>query len=90
MKASGPRIIAGLDSPFVDIDRRTTGFFVTVDAWRKKGGRGKGEEENVIVKFDGLTYSELECIGFTIADALVAHRNRAQEGLDSLRDRYDS
>jgi hypothetical protein len=84
------RVIKGLNSPTVEIDRYTSGFLVTVDAWRTKAGRGRNQEENVILKFDKLSYAELECIGFTIADALLDHRNRAQQGLDDLRDRYDS
>jgi hypothetical protein len=89
MKASGPRIIKGLNSPYVEIDRFTQKFKVKVDAWRAKGGRGKGEEENIILEFNDLTYAELECIAFTIADALIENRDRVQKGLDEVRDRFD-
>jgi hypothetical protein len=84
------RVIKGLNSPSVEIDRYTRKFKLTIDAWRTKGGRGRNQDENVILEFDDLSYAELECVGFTIADALLEHRNRAQQGLDDLRDRYDS
>lgn len=88
MKASGPRTIKGLNSPSVDIDRYSRKFKVTVDCWREKQGRGKGEE-NIILEFDDLSYADLECIAFTIADSLIDNRNRVQRGLDDVRDRFD-
>lgn len=89
MKASGPRVIKGLNGPSVEIDRFTRKFKVTVDAWRTKTGRGRNEEENVILVFDDLSYADLECIAFTIADALIDNRDRVQRGLDDVRDRFD-
>jgi len=90
MKASGPRIIDGLNSPDVGIYNRPNGTYdLVVDTWRDKQGRGKGTEENVILKFKGLSGSQLECVAFSIADALVERRQRLQQGLDDVRDRFD-
>jgi len=91
MKVSGPRVIDGLNGPSVSIDNRYDGTYtLTVDAWRAKQGRGRGVEENLILKFKGLSGSELECVALTIADALVERRARVQQGLDDVRDRFDS
>jgi hypothetical protein len=83
------RIIEGLNSPSVEIARIGPKFNLTVDTWREKKGRGVGEE-NLILRFEGLSFAELECVGFSIADALLGLRNRSQQGLDDLRDRFDS
>jgi len=84
------RRIEGLNSPSVEIARVWAKFSLTVDAWREKAGRGKGGEENLILRFEDLSFAELECVAFSIADALLGLRNRSQRGLDDIRDRFDA
>ena len=83
------RTIKGLHSPNVEIDRYSRKFKLTVDAWRTLAPHAAAKEENVILVFDDLSYAELECVAFTIADALVEFRTRIQSGLDDIRDRFD-
>lgn len=75
-----------LESPAVTVKARWNGtFYIEVDCWRPVRGRKTGRhEENIILKFEGLSPGELECIVGSIGQAVREQESR----LDDIRNAF--